>query len=561
MRLSHRPIARLIISLLIPILAAGCGVNPIVVRKEAPEPTTRAGRMNAALGEAMALRQSFEERAEAFVGRKVAINDLLFGLGVATFGLVAGKAHRDAFTVTAGIAGSTYLYTTTGQQQAHLNAYQIGIGRLNCAMVVGRALRVDDEVLEIHKDEAVRLKSQLPKLATAITTAELLVLSEPALGADFKSSAMQRIADARATSAKAAEVNKAAEVLGDRADRVASKLRGTVAVVHEAVNDMAAKGVPEPAAVVESLKSLTKFVGDFGKAVGADVKVPAPAASGAAAGTAESVVGGRISPAATSPTASGLQSIRATLVRLAKQQATTSVLADAMSERLARYPGSTSDEDFGKCVPDTKVSNFALNAATINFTANKDSDQSATLKASGGAKNYVADFMTQPSFGIELIPAPPGESTFRVKVPKSVVGPHELVVLVWDSSSPPNERSVTIKVAAAAASAPNANESQVGRAATLRDALTSALKFGGSITLGSGAATATLRVSTVQADASGFRVVLTCTPGAKSGQYTRAEARTKLLALLSSSYGLSAAEAAAVGPVQLDLVDNANCLR
>jgi hypothetical protein len=558
---SNRPIARQIVCLLVTALAAGCGVNPIVTRKETAEPAKREGRMNAALGEALALRQSFEERAEAFVGRKIAINDLLFGLGVATFGLVAGKAHRDAFAVTAAIGGSTYLYTTTGLQQAHLTAYQVGIGRLNCAMVVGRALRVDDEVLEIHKTEAGSLRSQLPKLAADIGTAELLVLSEPTLDVDFKSAARQRIDDAKATLAKATEANKAAEVLGDRADKVASKLRGTVNVISEAVNDMAAKGVPEPAAVVESLKSLTKFVGDFGRAVGADVKVPAPVASGAAVGSQESEVGGAIPAVASAPSASSMQDIRTALVKLAEQQATTSLLADAMSERVARYPGSTSDEDFGKCVPDSKVSNFAVSVATINFTASKDSDQSATFKASGGTKNYVADFTTQPTFGIELIPAPPGESTFRVKVPKSVVGPHELLVLIADSSSPPNERSVAIKVAAAAASAPNANESQVGRAATLRDALVRARNFSGSITLGSGAAAATLRVTTVQADASGFRVGLTCTPGAKSAQYTRAEARTKLLALLSSSYGLSAAEAAAVRPAQLDLVDSANCLR
>lgn len=561
MYLSKRPIARLTVCLLVPALASGCGVNPIVARKEAPESPKRAGRMNAALGEALTLRQSFEDRAEAFVGRKVAINDLLFGLGVATFALVAGKAHRDAFTVTAGIAGSTYLYTTTGQQQAHLTAYQVGIGRLNCAMVVGRALRVDDEVLETHQTEAGNLRSQLPKLAVAIGKAELLVLSEPALDADFKSAAKQRIDDAKATLSKATDANKAAEVLGDRADKVAAKLKGTVAVIHEAVNDMAAKGVPEPAAVVESLKSLTKFVGDFGKSVGADVKVPAPAASAGAAGSQESEVGGPIMPAASAPSTSGLKDIRTALVELAAQQATTSVLTDAMSERLARYPGSTSDDDFGKCVPDSKVSNFTVSAATINFTANKDSDQSASFTVEGGTTNYVAYPTTQPTFGIELVPAPQGGSTFWVKVPKSVVGPHELVVVVADSSSPSNKRSVTIKVAAAAVSAPNTNESQVGRATTLREALARARTFGGSITLGSGAAAVKLLVTNVQADASGFRVGLTCTPGAKSAQYTRAEARTKLLALLSSSYGLPAAQATAVRPAQLELVDNANCLR
>ena len=442
MQLSRRPLERLTVCLLVAAMAAGCAVNPIVARKENPEPPTRAGRMSAAMAAATALRQSFEERAEAYVGRKVAINDLLFGLGVATFGLAVGKAHRDAITLSAGIAGSTYLYTTTGQQQAQLNAYQVGIGRLNCAMVVARALRVDDEVLATQRTEAASLKGQIPKLATAITKAELLVLSEPSLDANFKAAARQHIEVAKTTLAKANEANKAAELLGDRADKVASKLRGTVDVIHEAVNDMAAKGVPEPAAVVESLKSLTKFVGNFGKAVGADVKVPAPAASGASDGSAQSRVGPTSARAASAASASGLEKIRDALLEVATEQATTSVLADAMTERLARFPGSASDEDFGKCVPDAKVSNFAVNAATINFTANKDADQSATFKVSGGTKNYVADFTTQPTYGIELVPAQPGESTFRVKVPKSVVGPHELVVSVADSSSPPNESSI-----------------------------------------------------------------------------------------------------------------------
>ena len=61
---------------------AGCSVNPLVQWKPANDPPRS---MDAALADAQVLRSEYEARASKHLDRKLATNDVLFGLGVATF--------------------------------------------------------------------------------------------------------------------------------------------------------------------------------------------------------------------------------------------------------------------------------------------------------------------------------------------------------------------------------------------------------------------------------------------------------------------------------------------
>ncbi|RYG87366.1 MAG: hypothetical protein EON59_07670, partial [Alphaproteobacteria bacterium] len=88
---------RLTASIIATASLVGCSVNPIVQWKPANDPPAN---VDAALSDAQSLRLQYEVKAEQHLGRKLVTNDLLFGLGVATFAAVAGKTHRDVPAIT-----------------------------------------------------------------------------------------------------------------------------------------------------------------------------------------------------------------------------------------------------------------------------------------------------------------------------------------------------------------------------------------------------------------------------------------------------------------------------
>ncbi len=547
-------------------LCAGCSVNPVVQWRAVADP---APSIDAALADAQALRLQFEARAEQYLGRKLATNDMLFGLGVASFAAVASGAHKDVLAVTAGLGGSTYLSSTLGLQQSVLDAYQVGIGRVNCAATIGRSLRIDPDVVKAQASATATLRTDLPALAAAISRAEGLVLATAGLDTTYKTTANERIASARATLDNALAVSKDADALGERSASGASKLTGTLQAIHQAVNEMVSKGVPEPKAVLDALKSLAGTVDGFGKAVGASA-APAAAASAPGSGPSNQSDGGlgAVPPksadqAVVSP--ASIDRIHSALVQMAQAQASVAVQADAVQERARRQASTVSNADFEKCVPDASRSGgFAVSDALLKFTANKDEDQSQTFTVSGGTTNYTARFASQPSFGITLVQPPAGGKVFDVKVPKSTKGPHTLTIVVEDSSPGPNQARVVVEVAPAAApSTAPANEADGGRALGLPAALAAAQKSGASIAFGTSATKSRLSIKTWASDAVGTRVVMTCIPGAPPATISNLEARTRLLALLTDGFALAPAEADAARktPARLALVAPGGCLK
>lgn len=559
-----------LVAMAIAALCGGCAVNPVVQWRAAADP---APSIDAALADAQALRQQFEARAEQHLGRKLATNDMLFGLGVVSFAAVAAGAHKDVLATAAGLGGSTYVYSTLGLQQTVLDAYLLGIGRVNCAATIGRSLRIDPAVLTAQATATAALRSDLPTLAAAISRAEGLVLATAGLEATYKTAANERLASARAALASALAVSKDADALGERWAGGASKLTGTLQAIHQAVNEMVSKGVPEPKAVLDALKSLVGAVDGFGKAVGATAAPAAASAAGSAGPSNESDSTQDQQPfksnAQPGVAPASLDKINAALVALAQAQARVTVQADAMQERAKRQATTVSNTDFEKCVPDASRSGgFTVSDASLKFTANKDDDQSQTFTVSGGTTNYTARFTSQPSFGITLVSPPAGGRVFEVKVPKTTQGPHMLTIAVEDSSPGPNQAKVVVEVASATATraapvtAP-ANEADGGRTVGLPAALAAAQKNGASMSFGPVNDKTRLTIKTWTSDAVGTRVVLTCVPGAQPATISNLEARTRLLALLTDGFALTpaVADAARKAPARLALVADGGCLK
>lgn len=550
-------------------MATGCSVNPVVQWRAERDP---APGIDAALADAQALRTQFETRAEQYLGRKLVTNDLLYGLGVASFAAVAAGAHKDVLATTAGLGGSTYVYSTFGLQQSVLNAYQLGIGRVNCAAAIGRKMRVDPAVLALQRTSINTLQADIPRLAAAISRAEVLVLGTPGLDAAYKAAAVERMAAARTALAGALAVNMDADTLSERSAFGAGKLIGTLQAIHQAVNEMAALGVPESKAVLEALKSLAGAADDFGRAVKSAAPGAAASAAGAGSGPANQSDAGRTnlpgpSVAASAPAAS-IASVSNALVQMAELSAKVTLVADAMRERAKRLANTVDADDFDKCVPDaSRASGFRVAEATLNFTANKDDDQSQTFTVDGGTTNYTARFTSQPTFGITLIQPAAGGRVFEVKVPKTTRGPHELAITVEDSSPARNRATVMVKVAPSAPSATGdaaaANQSAAGRATDLPAALAMAQKSGAAIAFGPGTVKSRLTIRTWSTDAVGTRVVLACEPGGQPAKIGNLEARTRLLALLTEGFALSpaVADTARRKPASLAIVSDGGCLK
>ncbi|MBQ0942250.1 hypothetical protein KAK07_02755 [Ideonella sp. 4Y16] len=548
------------------LLISGCAVNPMVQRPTvAAETTANTSELGRAMDEAMGLRAAYEDKAYAHVSDQVAVNNLLFGLGVATFGLVTAGVHRDAFTTTAGLGGSLYLYSTTSKQAAHLTAYQVGIGRTNCAIAMARAQRIDDVTLSAQASDATALLADLKKLSKALVDLKMLALGLPSNDVT-RQYADQRITAAQAVHDKSVVVQTKAEDLSERNKKVASSLRATTDSIRSAVNQMAAMGTPEPAAVLAALKNLASVVGGFGSAVGVTAPTAASAASGSSQSTNELPSGTEDTKKGTQTTGvttEKVQQVRDAVIALAETQLVVEVRAEQMSKRASRLAADASPEDWTKCVPSGQETALVPSATELLFTANPSADQSQKFYVSGGSTPLYGHITSEPSYGIEVIAPQLDDRGFIVKVPKTVVGPHDLRIELADSSTPRQRKQISLKIAAAAAPA-GTNESAMDLSKPLTSALEAAKKANSTFKVGTGAAAVTMKVQDSRQDASGFAVKLACTPGAKSASYTQQQTRTALLGHLQAQHRLSASVASALNAMgaRLSMLDGgAGCVK
>lgn len=462
-------------SVALTMLLAGCAGNPTVSWQSRGESSGQLDSMATARADAESLKRALDDKASTFVGTKVALNDALLGLGVLSIGLGVGKAHRDAYVGAAGVAGTAYLFGTQDLQDPALQAYQSGIGAVNCAVAAVRPLQVTDKQIAEVKEKAQALQTVLPDLARKQVAAEASVAAVP-LPAAAATSAQQQLADARATYAKAVGTNADAATLEPTVTRAAGGLKGLLAEIHASVNKLVSKSVVDPASIPASLSSLAKVVSGFAPGLGVDAFIsqrlaganlaPKPSEGGSQSGQG----GVKISGAP-----SGQAEAFAALAALAESRQKVANLADPLAAQLALYKNQDETAALKSCGVSDAASVLSVDRPELVFAAGSDVDQSKAIAVSGGTKPYSARFRDSPTRGVEAVSPLPGDRSIDVRVPKGAPAGLELGLMVTDASSPPQVKLVLVRTVAAAVAAPAPAADAVGdellKAQTAKDAM------------------------------------------------------------------------------------------
>lgn len=529
--------------ILAPAILSACSTpNPMVTWVPTPEPKPGIDTMAVARTNAEELKAALQARATGFVGDKAALNNTLLGLGVLTLGLATGNTHRDAYTGTAGLAGTAYLFGNQNLQPAVLAAYQDGIGAVNCAVAAVGPMQVGPDTLAAFDRDAASLRDELKALAAAVSAAEVALAGVSNPPPALATAARQQIDDARATYTKGGAASKGAAELPQTVGRAAGGLKATLAEIHKTVNDLAAKGVADSAAVVASLKSLVSIITGFGQNLGVSV-LAKPGAAGTASGGpgAQNDPGTKEGEKAPAPDMVQVEGLRSSLATLAVANAAVLVRAEPLGVQLDGFKTYKGTDELTKCKVTNATSAFNVDRPELEFTANDKEDQSARVVASGGTTPYAGRFRDSPTFGVEVVSPFAHDRTFEVKVPKTVKAGTSLMLSVTDGSTPPNERLVAVRVvAAAAAKAPGAQADLQG--GPLAAALVKARNQGGTFSVGSGTRKVDYTVIKAASEAQGSQVELACSR-VLADPHTQAVVKNALLPVLVSVYGLPQASA------------------
>lgn len=452
-------------------LLVACAGNPLVQLPAAQEPQGSLDSMEAARKHAEATKRVFHDRAYAHVGQKVLLNDSLLGLGILTLGLAAGNVHRDAFTATAGLAGASYLFGTQGLQDSALQAYQSGIGALNCAVAAVRPLQVSDRRLQTIESRALALAAPIAALHRARASLGFAAASGD-LSLALKARVEAELLDADATVQRAQGALEDAARLPAAVTQAAGGLKSAVDTIGDQVNKFASRSVVDPASIPSTLAKLVQVVDQFavglgvGDALGAKLQArqfvpPNPVSQGKGAGPGAPPAPAYLEPART-------QQLESLVADLADQRGKTDALARPLAAELSEYKGHKDSEALAQCGVSASVAMKLVGADgdTLSFQAAGEL-QSKRFSIEGGVKPYGARFQDSPTHGVEVIPPLPGDRSVEVRVPKDAKT-LDLQLLVYDAASPPQQRVVLIKVAGAtpqdtSPSAPN-NQSLNGRA-------------------------------------------------------------------------------------------------
>jgi len=513
------------------MLLTGCAGNPTVTWQPQAETGDQLDSMATARADAASLKRALDDKASTFVGTKVALNDALLGLGVLSIGLGVGKAHRDAYVGVAGLAGTAYLFGNQGLQEPTLQAYQSGIGAVNCAVAAVRPLQVTGQQITQVTNQAKDLQKLLPDLARKQAAAEAAVAAA-ALPTALGTAAQQQLADARATYAKAAGANADAATLEPTVTRAAGGLKGLLAEIHASVNKLVSKSVVDPASIPAALNSLVKVVSGFAPGLGVDAFLTqrlaaanlAPKSSDGGAQGA----GGTKSGAAPASQATAVAALEA----LAESRQQVANLADPLAAQLALYKNQDEAAALKSCGVSDAASVLHVDRTELVFAGGSDVDQSKAIAVSGGTKPYSARFRDSPTRGVEAVNPLPGDRSIDVRVPKGTPAGLELGLMVTDASSPPQIKLVLVRTQGATAPGPAADPvaDELQKAQAAKDAMP--MKAGD---------TKANRyvIAKVVADQGHYKLTLSCTPGSAKATDTADAVAARLVDWLGNERKLT----------------------
>lgn len=425
------------------VFLAGCAASPTLDWKR-PAVDESKSRLATSVAQAVSLRSVLETKVSEQAGAQVNLNNALLGLGVLTTGLALGKVNADAYTGTAFLAGSAYLFGTQNISKPRLSVYQTGISAVNCALRAVAPINIGPAGEKAVLDGSQQLIGPVDRLQKAIAAVDK---NQVGLGL---SADRQAVVDTSLIASKLvlmAAVKTASDAanLQARIDQAGADLSGTVDKIAEQVDKLAIDTIPASSTIVQMLGGLASISAGFAPGLTLN-QLPAPK---------KAVIPG--------PTAEGLVAtpvLDKSLVEMESATSAVEVIQSPLSSRLAGYGGNKAVGSLADCGVSEIV--IALNVDVDSLSFKGKTDETHFIAVSGGVKPYVARLRESPSGGVDVKSPLPGDSNVEVFVPKSVEG-GTLHVVVMDGSNP--RRSKEVKVIIGAGSTPVTNESAEGTGA------------------------------------------------------------------------------------------------
>jgi hypothetical protein len=418
------------------LTVAACGVNPIVTWDRLPEPPGNLDSMEVARARADTLKRALHEKAREQVGTQVALNDALLGLGALAVVAGVSSAHRDVYTGLALAGGTGYLYSVQNVPKSRLDAYQSGIGAVNCAVQAVLPLQVGSAELREIIAAARNVERTLPTLASKLAAAKRVYAVEAVLSEALSNEVRDQLQSASDAYAAALASLSDAALLPSQVALAAGQLKGTLETIDAQVNRLVSSTVADPAATTRAIADLAQIAGKFAPGLGVDKLVSTRlAARGSAQSTATGSVG-----------VSAALSMALNDLSIARAELQASYLP--LAARLAPFKGHTSTETLKACGVSDAVIAIRVEPEEVIFSTGIDEVQSRVIRVQGGAKPYVARFLESPTRGLEVISPLPGDSTVEIRASKNITATFDLSVLVMDASSGGQSKVVKVRIEA-----------------------------------------------------------------------------------------------------------------
>ena len=402
--------------------------------------------MAAAYSKADALRSAFHDKGVELVNAQIDLNNGLLGLGIVALGLAVGKVHKDSFSAIAFGAAGAYSFGQLGISKPRQLVYFQAVDAVNCAL---KAV----SPLDISPDSLKALQGRRQPLEGAITA---LVQAMQALQGQGGANSTVLL-PARTSLLGGQQMVAELDGLPERADKSARDLSLALDEIAAKVNTLAAGTVAESGAVVQILASLGDIAPRFAPGLGLDTAFKPKGSI-----TSQSLMSG------------GAKDDRqlATLAQLeAAVQAATQVLElqrQSVDEGLKPYRGHAQADALRGCgVADLAVA-LKADISSLNFSGKTDETQ--TVRISGGVKPYVVRLRESPAAGVEVRPPLPGDSSVEVHVPAKTATV-DRTLLILDRADPPHQLELPIRVQGGAAAPGAESLGAAGSAALVKDKL------------------------------------------------------------------------------------------
>lgn len=471
---------RLALTLACAAVLAGCATsNPLVTWDRSDRvPAGSTDPMALAKARAGALRSALEAKRSEQVGGTANLNNALLGLGVLTTGLALGKVHRDAFTVTAGLAGASVLFGQQNLPKPRAALFESGIKAVNCALrAVGPIDMGGDQRDRFVADSAELAKAQ-SELRTARATARARLDDAIAqnLSAEKASAALERLNAVGVISAQAvASQGEVADLLW-RLQAAANELTHVIESIGAQVNELTAGTVGDPANVPTLLSGLAAIAGRYAPGLGVDTRITAlsapPASSGDGSGQAGKLGLKDPSNPKLDDEALAMKALNTALAQAERRADAVDALQRPLALRLTAFKGFAAADALKTCGVADLALQLVLSATELSFKPGVKQGQSVLL--SGGVKPYIARLRETEAGGVEVKSPVPGDSNVEINLAASATGPRVLHVDMMDNANPRQLKTVVVTIQAAAADAPVVADGK-GESALLNSRAVSAL--------------------------------------------------------------------------------------